>query len=172
MMVFTFEDLEDLHKVLDFSPWNIKGSPLFLKRWSTEEAIEDLDFTKAAYWVQVHNLLLELITVANAENIGASLGVLLEVDNANCSKPARKGFLRFRVLLNLLNPLIPGFTHHRPPKAPLWVQYMYERLSDYCYTCERIRHLSFACPVDPRPPDHGRYGEMLKAESPKTSKVV
>jgi hypothetical protein len=172
MMVFTFEDLEDLHKVLDFSPWNIKGSPLFLKRWSAKEAIEDLDFTKAAYWVQVHNLPLELITVANAENIGASLGVLLEVDNANCSKPARKGFLRFKVLLNLLNPLIPGFTHHRPPKAPLWVQYMYERLSDYCYTCGRIGHLSFACPVDPRPPDHGRYGEMLKAESPKTSKVV
>jgi hypothetical protein len=49
MMVFTFEDLEDLHKVLDFSPWNIKGSPLFLKRWSAKEAIEDLDFTKAVY---------------------------------------------------------------------------------------------------------------------------
>ena len=172
MMVFTFEDLEDLHKVLDFSPWNMKGSPLFLKRWYAEEAIEDLDFTKAAYWVQVHNLPLELITVANAENISASLGVLLEVDNANCSKPARKGFLRFRVLLNLLNPLIPGFTHHRPPKAPLWVQYMYKRLSNYCYTCGRIGHLSFVCPVDPRPPANGKYGEMLKAKSPKTSRVV
>jgi hypothetical protein len=172
MLVFTFEDLEDLHKVLDFSPWNIKGSPLFLKRWLAEEAIEDLDFTKAEYWVQVHNLPLELITTANAENIGASLGVLLEVDNANCSKPARKGFLRFKVLLNLLNPLVPGFTHHRPPKAPLWVQYMYERLSDYCYTCGRIGHLSFACPVNPKPPDHGKYGEMLKAKSPKISRVV
>ncbi|XP_059440565.1 uncharacterized protein LOC132173020 [Corylus avellana] len=171
-MVFTFESLEDLHRVLDYSPWNIKGSPLFLKRWSAEDAIADLDFTKAAYWVQVHNLPLELMTVDNAENIGASLGELLELDNVDNSKPARKGFLRFRVLLNLLNPLNPGFTYNRPPKAPLWVQYMYERLSDYFYICGRIGHLSFACPVEPRPPDHGRYGDKLKASSPKTSRVV
>ena len=56
MMIFTFEKFEDLKRVLDYSPWNIKGSPLFLKRWSAKDAIEDLDFTKAAYWVQVHNL--------------------------------------------------------------------------------------------------------------------
>jgi hypothetical protein len=137
MMVFTFENLDELNRVLDYSPWNIKGSPLFLKCWSDEDAIEDLDFTKAAYWVQVHNLPLELMTVENARNIGASLGELLEVDTPFNLKLARKGFLRFRVVLNLLNPLILGFTHHRPPKAPLWIQYMYERLSDYCSFVEK-----------------------------------
>jgi hypothetical protein len=172
MMVFTFESLNDLNKVLDYSPWNIKGSPLFLKRWSEEDAIEDLDFTKAAFWVQVHNLPLELMTDENARNIGASLGELLEVDTFVNLQPVRKGFLRFRMVLNLLNPLIPGFTHHRLPKAPLWVQYMYERLSDYCYTCGRIGHISYDCIVEPRPPDHGRYGDKLKARSPKTSRVV
>jgi hypothetical protein len=171
MFVFTFKNLEELNRVLDYSPWNIKGSPLFLKRWFEEDAIEDLDFAKAAYWVQVHNLPLELMTDDNARNIGGSLGELLEVDS-DAHKPARKGFLRFRVLLNLLNPLNPGFTHHRPPKTPLWIQYSYERLSDYCYTCGRIGHVSYACKVEPRPPDHGRYGEMLKAKSPRISRVV
>jgi hypothetical protein len=172
MLVFTFKNLDELNRVLDYSPWNIKGSPLFLKRWFEEDAIEDLDFSKAAYWVQAHNLPLELMTVDNARNIGESLGELLEVDNLDDHKPARKGFLRFRVLLNLLNPFIPGFTHHRPPKSPLWIQYSYERLSDYCYICGRIGHVSFGCKVEPRPPDHGRYGYMLKAKSPKTSRVV
>ncbi|XP_059454884.1 uncharacterized protein LOC132185076 [Corylus avellana] len=157
LIVFTFENLEDLTRVLENSPWNIKGSPLFLKKWSHEDAIEDLDFLKAAYWVQIHNLPLDLVTVENAN------------DNL---KPSRKSFLRIRVLLNLLNPLVPGFTHHRPPKAPLWVQYKYERLSDYCYTCGRLGHLSFSCPVDPKPPDHGRYGDKLKASPPNTNRVV
>jgi hypothetical protein len=106
--------------VLDYSPWNIKGFLLFLKRWFEEDAIEDLDFTKVAFWVQVHNPL-ELMTVENARNIGESLWELLEVDNLDILKPTRKGFLRFRVLLNLLNPLIPSFTHHKPPKTSLWI---------------------------------------------------
>jgi hypothetical protein len=73
---FSFEVLEDFERVLENSPWNIKGSPLFLKSWSKSEAIEDLDFTKAAYWVQVQNLPMDLMTVENVENIGASLGGL------------------------------------------------------------------------------------------------
>jgi hypothetical protein len=172
MLVFTFKSLDELNRVLDYSPWNIKGSPLFLKRWFEEDAIEDLDFTKAPYWVQVHNLPLELMTVDNARNIGESLGELLEVDNLDAHIPARKGFLRVRVLLNLLNPLILGFTHHRPPKTPLWIQYSYERLSDYCYICGRIGHVSIGCKVELCPPDHGKYSDMLKAKSPKTSRVV
>lgn len=119
LMDFTFEVLEDFKRVLDNSPLNIKGSPLFLKSWFNVEAIEDLDFTKAAYWVQVHNLPMDLMTVENDENIRASLGELLVVDNADNLKPTRKSFLRFRVILNLLNPLVLGFTHHRPPSISL-----------------------------------------------------
>jgi hypothetical protein len=50
-MVFTFEDTEDLCRVLNNSPWNIKGFPLFLKRWENDETFEDIDFQKAAIWV-------------------------------------------------------------------------------------------------------------------------
>ncbi|GLT64124.1 hypothetical protein SLA2020_366350 [Shorea laevis] len=171
LMIFTFEDLEDLTKVLDNSPWNIKGSPLFLQKWNLEDAIEDIDFSKGAFWVQVHGLPLDMMTTVNANSIGASLGEMQEVDNADQLKPSRKSFLRIRVLINLLNPLNPGFTYHRPPKPSLWVQYKYERLSDYCYSCGRIGHLSFVCPVVPKPPDHGRYGEKLKAGSPFSSRV-
>jgi hypothetical protein len=121
LMVFTFEDLDNLNRVLEDSPWNIKGSPMFLRKWYGMDAIEDLDFTKANYWVQVHNLPLELVTIDNASSIGASLGELLCIDNVDNMKPSRKIFLRFHVCLNLLNPLVPGFIHHRPPKAPIWV---------------------------------------------------
>ncbi|GLT64073.1 hypothetical protein SLA2020_365870 [Shorea laevis] len=172
LLVFTFEDMEDLHRILDYSPWNIKGAPLFLKYWATDATIEDFDFSKGEYWVQVHGLPLDMMTTDSATAIGASLGDLISIDNADNSKASRKSFLRLRVCINLLNPLLPGFTHHRPLKPSIWVQYKYERLLDFCYACGRLGHLSFACVVSPKPLVHGRYGAMLKASSLNTSRVV
>jgi hypothetical protein len=172
LMVFTFDNLKDLKRVLENSPWNINGSPLFLKEWSLSDSIKDIDFSTGAFWVQVHDLPLEMITSENAVSIGSSLGEFLEMDNADNQKPSRKSFLRLRVLINLHHPLIPGFTYHRPPKAPTWVQYKYERLSDYCYFCGRLGHLSYACLVADRPPVHGRYGDKLKAKSPNFTRVI
>jgi hypothetical protein len=166
LMVFSFANLVDLKRVLENSPWNIKGSPLFLKEWSSSDSIKDIDFSTGAIWVQVHNLPLEMITPENAVSIGSSLGELLEVDNADNQKPLRKSYLRLRVLIKLQCPLIPGFTYHRPPKAPVWVQYRYERLSEYCYFCGRLGHPSYECLVADRPLSHGRYGDKLKARPP------
>jgi hypothetical protein len=55
-MVFTFEDKEDLTMVLNSSPWDIKGAPLCLKRWENDETFEEMDFSKATIWIQVHSL--------------------------------------------------------------------------------------------------------------------
>ncbi|KAE8009272.1 hypothetical protein FH972_005720 [Carpinus fangiana] len=52
------------------------------------------------------------------------------------------------------------------------IQYKYERLLDYCYTCGRVGHLSYSCLVDPRPFDHGRYDNKLKASSLNTSRIL
>jgi hypothetical protein len=171
-MVFSFANLVDLKRVLENSPWNIKGSPLFLKEWSSSDSIKDIDFSTGAIWVQVHNLPLEMITPENAVSIGSSLGELLEVDNADNQKPLRKSYLRLRVLIKLQCPLISGFTYHRPPKAPVWVQYRYERLSEYCYFCGRLGHPSYECLVADRPLSHGRYGDKLKARPPIFTWVV
>ncbi|XP_059436697.1 uncharacterized protein LOC132169728 [Corylus avellana] len=170
-MVFTFEDLEDLSRVLNNSPWNINGSPLFLKRWENDETFDDIGFSKAAIWVQVHGLPLDKMTVANAKIIAESIGGLVEVDNMDNMKPCRKSFLRIRVLIPLDEPLATGFILQRPPKPPAQVFYQYERLSEFCYACGRLGHLSFACPVIPRPPDSGIFGPKLKAKSPYANRV-
>lgn len=111
------------------------------------------------------------MTTENATSIGKSLRVLLEIYNADKSKPNRKGFLRIRVLINLKDPLATSFLHHQPPKAPAQILYQYERLSDFCYACGRLGHLSFSRPIVPRPPNTGKYGAHLKASPPKISHV-
>lgn len=151
-MVFTFEDTDDLSRVLNNSPWNIKGSPLFLKRWENDETYEDIDFLKAAIWVQVHGLPLDKITVENAISIAASLRGLVEVDNMNNMKPCRKSFPRIRVLIPLDEPLATRFLLQRPPKQPAPISYQYKRLSEFCYAYGRLGHLSFSCHVARRRP--------------------
>ena len=120
-MVFTFEDQDDLSKVLNYSPWNINGSPLFLKRWENDETFDDIDFSKAAIWLQVHGLPLEKMTVTNATKIADCIGGLVEVDNLENLKPYRKSFLRIWVLIPLEEPLATGFMLQRPPKPPTQV---------------------------------------------------
>jgi hypothetical protein len=122
-MVFIFEDMEDLTRVLKNSPWNIKGTPLFLKHWSYDETFEEIDFVKAPIWVQVHGLPLDRMSSANAIIIAKSLGGLAEVDNLDSLKLDRKSFLRIRVLLSLDDPLPTGFLLHRPPKPSATVSY-------------------------------------------------
>jgi hypothetical protein len=100
-MVYSFEDVEDLNKVSDNSPWNIKGSPLFLKRWNNDASIEDIDFSKGAFWVQVHGPHLDMMSVENANSIGVSLSDLLEVDNSDNMKRSQKSFMRIHVLIKL-----------------------------------------------------------------------
>jgi hypothetical protein len=119
----------------------------------------------------MHGLPLEMITVENAISIAASLGGLVEVDNMDSLKPCRKSFLRIRVLIPLDEPLATGFLLQRPPKKPAPISYLYERLSEFCYACGRLGHLSFHCPVVPPPLELGKYGPHLKANSPYANKV-
>jgi hypothetical protein len=75
------------------------------------------------------------------------------------------------LLIPLDEPLATGFLLQRPPKQLAPISYQYERLSEFCYACGRLGHLSFHCPVVPRPPKLGKYGPKLKASSPYANKV-
>ncbi|GLT70751.1 hypothetical protein SLA2020_428110 [Shorea laevis] len=118
-------------RIQDLSPWNIRGHPLILKPWNQSMTLGELDFSEGVYWIQFHDLPLELMNSKNAEILGNYLGTFLCTENEGSFASQRKGFLRIKVLLPLNNPLIIGFNQERQDRPPSWVHLKYERLSDF-----------------------------------------
>ena len=56
-----------------------------------------------------------------------------------------RSFLRFRVTINVTQPLTTGFWVPRREKGNVWVCLKYERLQGYCYNCGRIGHDQKIC---------------------------
>ncbi|GLT55183.1 hypothetical protein SLA2020_283270 [Shorea laevis] len=57
LFLFKFESAPDMGKVLDYTPWNVSGHPLFFKSCDPEAALEEIDFNLGAYWVQIFGFL-------------------------------------------------------------------------------------------------------------------
>jgi hypothetical protein len=169
--VFTFEDDHDLQRIQDLSPWNIRGHPLILKPWDRSMSLNELDFSEAPYWIQVHDLPLELINSQNAEIIGNQLGTFLCTEEAGSGSSQRKNFLRLKVLLPLRNPLITGFNQPRLNRHPSWVQLKYERLSDFCFNCGLLGHIQLYCPATGYIPSPSLFGPILRAVPPAPFKL-
>lgn len=64
--IFTFPSVESKQRVMDQSPWNIKGFPLVLKTLEQGETILQVDFSVFPIWVQVYGLPMGQTTKAKA----------------------------------------------------------------------------------------------------------
>jgi hypothetical protein len=161
--LLTFSHPSHITKILKQVTWNINGSLLVLKKWSPTLSIRDITFHTSPFWIQVHGLPLKYMLLKNAVAIGKSLGVLLEVDNADSLGLICRSFLRILVEIDIRKPLEPGSCLHRPDGPPIRIELKYERLDDYCVSCGLIGHKTFECNSTkaPLPPD--RYPVSLKA---------
>lgn len=53
---------------------------MILKDWKSKATINDIDLSKATFWIRIHGLPLKGLEVVNAIWIGSKLGEVLEVD--------------------------------------------------------------------------------------------
>ncbi|XP_039165732.1 uncharacterized protein LOC120291971 [Eucalyptus grandis] len=104
-----------------------------------------------------------------ASKIGEVVEVQLEAKGNNNHKVGRA-----RIKLNLEIPLKTGVLVNLDNKS-LWVEFKYERLPHYCYSCGRIDHYATFCQEIPYEETGlaknlpGRYGHWLRAEARELS---
>ena len=93
--------------------------------------MEDVDFSKTSFWVQIHNLPLGYLTPEVALEIGESLGIVNK--SVALSDMVGGNFIRIRMLLDITRPLCRGRIISLDSNDDRFISFKYERLPNICY---------------------------------------
>lgn len=141
---FTFKEKKDKERIFRSRPWSFDGDHLILKEWKINLAIYEVAFDMTPFFIQIHNLPPTLLNLGNARKIGNQIGFVPDETVSRQSVVASK-FSRFRVEITVENPLPLGFFQKKENGEESWIQFKYERLSDFCYGCGRLNHVYVRC---------------------------
>ena len=144
-------------------PWNFENNLLLLCRWKKGLTAANIVFTHSPFWVQLWGLPFELMSEEVGQDIGRSLGRLIEVDK-RASQSDQAKFLRIRVDLPIEKPLRRGGHIVNKSGEKFWINFRYERLPTFCYLCGLLGHDDKHCRIHADWQNTPKqYGEWLKA---------
>lgn len=89
-----------LKRFWSFEPWTFDKSLVVFQRVTTIEEIPRLEFSKATFWVQIHNVPENCLSKATGESIGGTIGTVIQVADPK-DDGAGNEFLRVRVSIDI-----------------------------------------------------------------------
>ena len=174
ILLFEFEDILDLERVMEFEPWSYDKHLVAFERVIDIESVPFLEFSRATFWVQLHNIPERKLKAEVGELIGKSIGRVVQVADLE-DDGAGSEFLRLRINIDISKPLIRCSKLRSEGKQVGWVGLKYERLPNFCYWCGRVTHGERDCEVWLRGngflrKEDKQYGEWLRAEPVRASR--
>ena len=133
MVVFVFDNLKDIDRILQNQPSSFDKHLVMLQRYNSDSLVRDLDFTKTLFWVQVHDIPICYLTKEVAENICETIGEVHKSAGAVTEEDGH--FILVRVVVDITLPLCT-----LESGAKSWVHFKYERLPNLCFWCEQLDH--------------------------------
>ena len=144
ILLFEFENVLDLERVLEFEPWSYDKNLVAFQRVKDVELVPYLNYSHASFWVQLHNLLEKSLMCEMGELIGKSIGVVVKVADPE-DDGAGGEFLRVRVTLDISKPL-PHCSKLKSEGRQLGcVGIKYEHLPNFCYWRGYLTHGEREC---------------------------
>ncbi|KAI9075959.1 hypothetical protein K1719_042081 [Acacia pycnantha] len=143
--LFRFSSQAYYNRILKGRPWSILGALLNLQHWDEFMVFHEVNFGWCPFWIQFHGLPHIAFDNDNAVKLGNAVGRVMLYESPKLDGKLSRTFIRTRTLVNIQEPLIPGFWVPRPQREPIWVMIKYERLQNYCYDCGRIGHEARNC---------------------------
>lgn len=168
LMLFEFENLADLERVLLHEPWSYDKSLVAFCKLEGEAEPETVVFDCATFWVQIHNLSVLALKKDIAQALGKSIGKVLRTSETD-EETGGGRIMRVRVQVDLSKPLCRGHKLGLANGGEWWVSFKYERLPNFCYWCGILSHGEKDCDLwlknqeTLRREDQG-YGMWLRAE--------
>nr|XP_023873164.1 uncharacterized protein LOC111985746 [Quercus suber] len=146
ILLFEFEDILDLERVLEFEPWSYNKHLVAFECVFDIESVPFLDFSRATFWVQIHNIPKRSLKVEVGELIGKTIGRVIQVADSEDDGPGSE-FLRVRINIDISKPLLRCSKLRSKGKQVGWVGLKYERLPNFCYWCGRVTYRERDCEV-------------------------
>lgn len=81
MLLFIFDNPEDIDKVISSEPWSFDKHLVVVQKYDISVLIQDACFNKASFWVQVHDIPFRYMTKEIAKDICGSIGEVNRQDH-------------------------------------------------------------------------------------------
>uniref|UniRef100_A0A7N2L2Q0 DUF4283 domain-containing protein n=1 Tax=Quercus lobata TaxID=97700 RepID=A0A7N2L2Q0_QUELO len=166
VVLFTFDDKNEMEKVMATEPWSFDKRLMVLQRFGKEMDLKDMEFNKVTFWVQVHDLPIRFQTRRIAEQLCEAIGKV----NVGTDEDETEGdnFLRVRVTIDISQPLYRGRVILLDSGKEMWVPFKYERLPSLCFWCGCLTHDDRDCELwaeseGSLTPESQEFGPWLKA---------
>lgn len=106
IVYFVFDKEEEVDKILKSQPWSFEKHLIVMQRYAGDVPVQEINFNKVPFWVQVHNILVNFLTCKVAESLCEIAG---EVQNYTGAVDEDGGsFFQVRVEINITTPLCRG----------------------------------------------------------------
>ncbi|KAL4321620.1 hypothetical protein AHAS_Ahas14G0128700 [Arachis hypogaea] len=118
-VLISFKDSRLGKRFLNNGPWNVRGNLMNLQQWLYGESILDVSHDHMEFWIQAHGFPIEHLNKETAKTIGNLIGIVGEVEDPIKNGTLKRDFLRFKVAINITQPLQIGFWLNRDNKAKI-----------------------------------------------------
>ncbi|KAJ1390239.1 Zinc knuckle CX2CX4HX4C [Sesbania bispinosa] len=136
---FLFDETRDGDRVLQCSPWIFRNAWLSLKRWECGQELKAFNFSVVPLNMQIWGLPLHCRTTKMETKIGACMG---EVRDSEVFEIKEKGFfVKVLIKFDTTKPLKAGINVGSRDDGVSWVDFRYEKLPQFCYSCGLVGSL-------------------------------